>query len=157
MSVATEASQVTAGTLFARDLGNEQADEANPDFLEETAKQLAATSPHFHLRVLKGDELKELGMNMLIAVGQASRWEPRLILLEYRPLEAKEMPTVLLGKGITFDTGGLNLKPTNSIEEMHMDMCGTAAVLGAAKAVASMNMQQNVGKQLSSALSLSPY
>merc|ERR1712227_362666 len=82
---------------------------------------------------------------MLQAVGQAARWEPRLILLEYKPIKDDDtMPIVLLGKGITFDTGGLNLKPTNFIENMHLDMCGSAAVLGTAKAASSLNLQKNI-------------
>jgi len=141
-----EASTIANGTLFARDLGNEQADVANPDYLEEAAKNLCKENPAFSLRVIKGKELEDLGLNMITAVGQAARWSPRLLLLEYKPLaEQNDMPIVLLGKGITFDTGGLNLKPTSFIETMHMDMCGSAAVLGTAKAVSDLKMQQNIG------------
>merc|ERR1712137_113715 len=140
-----DADAITSGTLFARDLGNEQADDMNPEKVEEVARALAGENDQFSVRVVKGKELEELGMNMLMAVGQASRWEPRLIFLEYRPNASDDtMPTVLLGKGITFDTGGLNLKPTNFIEEMHMDMCGAATVLGTAKAVSKLQMKQNI-------------
>ena len=142
----SESTKITSGTLFARDLGNEQGDVANPEYLEEAATTLAKENSAFSLRVIKGKELQELGLNMITAVGQAAQWEPRLILLEYKPLkDNSETPVVLLGKGITFDTGGLNLKPTGFIENMHMDMCGAAAVLGTAKAVSNLNLQQNIG------------
>lgn len=143
-----EATQIANGTIFARDLGNEQADICNPEYLEEVARNLAKENPAFSVRVLKGKELEDEGLNMITAVGQGSQWEPRLILLEYKPLKDESIPTVLLGKGITFDTGGLNIKPTGYIENMHLDMCGSATVLGAAKAIGSLNIQQNIGKYL---------
>ena len=145
-SIVDRASKITEGTLLARELGNEQADVANPQFIEEQARKLADENPNFNLRVIKGKEVEELGLNMLQAVGQAARWEPRLILLEYKPIKEDDtMPIVLLGKGITFDTGGLNLKPTNFIENMHLDMCGSAAVLGTAKAASLLNLKKNIG------------
>lgn len=96
------------------------------------------------LRVLHEEDLKEEGMNMFLSVGQASVCPPRLVILEYRGNANSDKKIALIGKGITFDTGGLNLKPTGSIENMHMDMCGSAAVLGAIRAASRENLKVNI-------------
>lgn len=114
--------------------------------MEQAARDLAKENPAFTVHVIRGKELLDKGLNMISAVGQAAQWEPRLIILEYKPLsDSSETPIALVGKGITFDTGGLNLKPTGSIETMHLDMCGAGIVLGTAKAVSNLNLQKNLG------------
>jgi len=133
-----------SGALVARDLSNEQADVATPEYLEKVATSIAKDSDAFELQVVKGDEVELLGLNMLHAVGQGATVGPRLILLDYNPTKSQDAPIVFLGKGITFDSGGLNLKPTGFMETMHMDMSGAAAVLGAASVVKQLDVQKRI-------------
>lgn len=131
-------------TIFARNLGNERSDIVNPAFMEEVAKA-SLELPNMSMRVLQMKDLLSEGLNMFVSVGQAATCPPRLVLLEYKGNpDAPEDCVALVGKGITFDTGGLNLKPTGSIEDMHTDMCGSAAVLGAVRAVARRGLKINL-------------
>ena len=88
--------------------------------------------------------MTKLGMNSLLSVGRGSREESRLIVLEYRGTDKKVAPTVLVGKGVTFDAGGISLKPAGGMEEMKYDMCGAASVLGTLKAAATAKLPVNV-------------
>ncbi|TYZ58711.1 hypothetical protein PybrP1_004086 [[Pythium] brassicae (nom. inval.)] len=139
------AEQVTVGeeTIFARNLGNERSDVMNPAFMEQVARA-SADLPNMSVRVLQRDELEQEGMNMFLSVGQAATCPPRLVLLEYRGNPDSDETVALVGKGITFDTGGLNLKPSGYIEDMHTDMCGSAAVLGAVRAASRLGLKVNV-------------
>ena len=131
-------------TLFARDLMNEQGDEANPEALEAAASEVAAAHG-MKMDVIRGTaELEAAGLRMHAAVGQASRFAPRLVTLEHRGAPESEETVLLVGKGITFDTGGLNLKPTGFMETMHYDMGGAAAVLGAMQALGQLGVRANV-------------
>jgi leucyl aminopeptidase len=95
-------------------------------------------------RVLEPDDLEQLGMNALLAVGKGSAEPPRLIVLEYNGGGPKERPLALVGKGITFDSGGISIKPAAGMEEMKTDMSGAAAVLGAIEAAASLKLPVNL-------------
>ncbi|EQC29268.1 hypothetical protein SDRG_12936 [Saprolegnia diclina VS20] len=136
---------VAEETLMARNLGNERSDVVDPAFVEEIARASAAELPNLTVKVLQDADLRAEGMNMMALVGQAAVVPPRLVILEYsgNPSAPSEK-IALVGKGITFDTGGLNLKPTGFIEDMHTDMCGAAAVLGAVRAAAKANLPVNV-------------
>lgn len=131
-------------TAYARDLANERGDVAGPAYMERAALSIAEDYG-LSATVLDYDTLKREGLNMLAAVGQAARESPRLVAVEYHgdPGNADNV-VALVGKGVTFDSGGLNLKPTGSIENMHIDMGGAAAVLGALTAVARMAVKVNV-------------
>ncbi|ETV92497.1 hypothetical protein, variant [Aphanomyces invadans] len=136
---------VAEETLFARNLGNERSDVVTPAFVEAVAIESAKTLPNLRVTVLQDDELRAKGLNMMALVGQAGVCPPRLVLLEYDGNATAPADRIaLVGKGITFDTGGLNLKPTGSMEDMHMDMCGSAAVLGAVRAAAKNGLRVNV-------------
>jgi leucyl aminopeptidase len=128
---------VGAGTNFARDLVNRRGDECTPAHMETASRELAEQYG-FKFTCLQADELAEEGLRLLLAVGQAATELPRLVTLECDDLGGDAGTLVVVGKGVTFDTGGLNLKPTGSIEGMHMDMGGAAAVLGAARAVGEL-------------------
>ncbi|OQR93471.1 cytosol aminopeptidase [Achlya hypogyna] len=131
-------------TLLARNLGNERSDVVDPAFVEEIARA-SAELPHMTVTVLQDADLRAQGLNMHALVGQAATCPPRLVVLEYAGNPAAPATKVaLVGKGITFDTGGLNLKPTGFIEDMHTDMCGAAAVLGAVRAAAKAKLPVNV-------------
>ncbi|CAI5711317.1 hypothetical protein KXD40_001522 [Peronospora effusa] len=137
--------QVTVGeeTIFARNLGNERSHIVDPAFMEKMAR-LSADLPNMSVRVLQQEDLVKEGMNMFLSVGQAAVCPPRLVILEYRGNHNSDEKIALVGKGVTFDTGGLNLKPTGSIEDMHMDMCGSAAVLGAVRAASRQGLKVNI-------------
>ncbi len=125
-----QARAIGRGVEFARELGCLPPNICTPAYLAERARQLADEHSNVQLEVLEREQLRELGFGAMLAVGQGSSVPPRLIVLQYRGgNDAK--PFALVGKGVTFDTGGMNLKPTGSMEEMKYDMCGAAGVMGA--------------------------
>jgi leucyl aminopeptidase len=122
----------------ARDLQSTPANFATPTFLAARAEELAAGSDALSLEVFGRAELEEKGMGGLVAVGQGSAEEPKLIVLRYAGGSA---PTIaFVGKGVTFDTGGISLKPGAGMQEMKMDMSGAAAVLEAVGAIAELGL-----------------
>ncbi|WP_149196524.1 leucyl aminopeptidase [Luteimonas suaedae] len=120
---------IANGVEFARELGNLPANVCNPAYLAEQAKTFAARFDKAACQVLEETEMEALGMGALLAVARASAHRPRLIVLEWNN-GGDARPYVLVGKGITFDTGGVNLKTQGGIEDMKFDMCGAATVLG---------------------------
>ncbi len=133
---------IDRSVLFCRDLVNEIPAKITPDAMVETATALAAEH-HLQLNVLRKKELLENGMHGLLAVGAAGCGSPALIHLEYIP-EKFSHCVALVGKGITFDAGGLNLKPGKSMEEMKCDMAGAAVVLAAVKSAAMLRLPVKV-------------
>src|SRR5699024_7648923 len=106
----------------------------------ERAQKLAEEFPSITVKVLDQAEMEKLGMGSLLGVAQGSDEPPRLIVLEYNN-EGKEKPVALVGKGVTFDSGGISLKPGAAMDEMKFDMCGAASVLGTFRAVAELGMK----------------
>jgi len=94
--------------------------------------------------VLERDDMEKLGMGSLLSVARGSHEPPKFIILNYKGGKAKDKPVVLVGKGVTFDTGGISLKPGEGMDEMKYDMCGAASVLGTFKAIARMELPINV-------------
>eukprot|EP00036_Acanthoecidae_sp_10tr_P010245 CAMPEP_0182924052 /NCGR_PEP_ID=MMETSP0105_2-20130417/5816_1 /TAXON_ID=81532 ORGANISM="Acanthoeca-like sp., Strain 10tr" /NCGR_SAMPLE_ID=MMETSP0105_2 /ASSEMBLY_ACC=CAM_ASM_000205 /LENGTH=562 /DNA_ID=CAMNT_0025061807 /DNA_START=132 /DNA_END=1820 /DNA_ORIENTATION=- len=131
------------GTTLARDLANRRGDDCTPAEMESVARSLSHAYG-LTFASLDADELAAEGLHLLLAVGQAAREQPRLVTLEADGLGGKGT-LLVVGKGVTFDTGGLNLKPTGAIEGMHMDMGGAAAVLGAARAVGALRAADQMG------------
>jgi len=131
------------GVSLARDLVSQPGNVATTGYLAAAAHGVAKRH-NLTCRVLERDELEKLGMNALVAVGKGSVEPPRLIVLEYYGNESKERPQVLVGKGITFDSGGISLKPGAGMEEMKTDMAGAAAVLGALEAAAGLRLPVNL-------------
>lgn len=142
---------IAEGAHLARDLVNTNADEATPEFLAMAARKIAKRSSNIKVKVFDKKLLEKEGLSMLLTVGRGAANDPRLIILEYRGNPKDKEKTVLVGKGITFDTGGLNLKPTGSIESMKNDMGGAAAVLGTLLAVANLKLKVNVAAVVASA------
>lgn len=132
---------IGAGVSLARDLGNTPGNVCTPEHLAETARQLALEHA-LGCKVLERADMEKLGMNALLSVARGSRQPPKFIVLEYNGVEGgkNRKPVVLIGKGITFDSGGISLKPGEGMDEMKYDMCGAASVLGALKAVAEMKL-----------------
>ena len=137
------AAAIAAGVTLAKDLGNLPGNVCTPTYLAEQARELA--SQHgFEVKILDQEDLQKLGMNAFLAVAGGSRQPPKLIVMEYHGGTRGAAPVVLVGKGITFDTGGLNIKSTSDMEEMKFDMCGAASVFGALRAAALMKLPLNV-------------
>jgi leucyl aminopeptidase len=130
-------------TSFARDLVNEPANALNPQVLAKIAKSVAEESG-LEFRVIEVPELQKLGAGGILGVGGGSKVPPRLIQLTYRCGKKNSKRTALVGKGITFDSGGLSLKPSKSMETMKYDMAGAAAVLCAMRAMREIAPDQDV-------------
>ncbi len=129
---------IGAGVAYTRDLVNAPPNLANPVFLADQAKSLAKEYG-FKFKAMKRKEIIEKGMGAYASVFRGSNDEPRLITLEYCPKGREgDKPLVLVGKGVTFDTGGISLKPTGHIEDMKCDMAGAAAVFGFFKALGEL-------------------
>ena len=134
---------IAEGTILARDLSNQPANHLTPTQLAEKAEAVAADSG-LRCEVFDKATLEEKGFRTLLAVAQGSVEEPRFIILEYTPEGEGQDTVVLVGKGITFDTGGISLKPGKGMHEMKHDMSGAAAVLGAMKAVGQLKPDLHV-------------
>ena len=142
-SYVAEAVCVCDAVSFARDLVSHPGNVATPDYLAEKGLEMAA-GYGITCRVLERDELERLGMKALLAVSRGSHQPPRFITLEYRGGEEKGRPIVLVGKGVTFDSGGISLKPRGGMERMKDDMAGAAAVLGTLQAAAALRLPLNL-------------
>jgi len=139
-----EAEQYVAGCAFARDLVNQPPNQLTPEALGNEAKVMAR-DVGMTCKVLTEPQLKKLGMGGLLGVGQGSSNRPRLVALEYKGAKNRKAPTIaLVGKGVTFDTGGISLKPGAKMDLMKSDMGGAAAVLGAARIVAGLGLNVNL-------------
>jgi len=138
-----EGGAIGTGMSLAKDLGNLPANVCTPAFLADQARKLAREWK-LGLDVLERKDMEKLGMGSLLSVAQGSRQPPKLIVLHYDGGAKKAKPVVLVGKGITFDTGGISLKPSPEMDEMKFDMCGAASVLGALSACAEMKLKLNV-------------
>ncbi|MEP6633637.1 MAG: leucyl aminopeptidase, partial [Luteimonas sp.] len=134
---------IAAGVKFARELGNLPPNICNPAYLAQQAQQFASRFDKAECEVLDREQMQELGMGSLLAVSQGSANPPKLVVLKWSN-NADAKPYVLVGKGITFDTGGINLKVAGGIEEMKYDMCGAATVMGAFVAAVGMNLPINL-------------
>ncbi|MBI2743120.1 MAG: leucyl aminopeptidase [Chlamydiales bacterium] len=135
---------VTSAVQLTRDLVNANADQINAQMLAETAKQIAKDFKSVKTTVLGKKELEKEKMGLLLAVNRGAAQDPALILIEYRGDPKSKDLTAIVGKGISFDTGGLNLKPTGSIETMKDDMSGAAAVIGTLRAAAELGIKRNI-------------
>ncbi len=143
LAAVAKASLYCDATCFARDLVNEPANTLNPEVLSDIAKTVAADSG-LDFRVLEASELKTLGAGAILGVGSGSKIPPRLIQLSYSSGNKNSKRTALVGKGITFDSGGLSLKPSKYMESMKCDMAGAAAVLSAMRALTEIKPDYDV-------------
>ncbi len=135
---------IASGMAFAKDLGNLPGNICTPAYLAEQAHSLKKEHPKLQVRVIEEAQMKKLGMGALLSVSSGSVEPAKLVTLEYRGGAPDARPSVLVGKGITFDTGGISLKPGNAMDEMKFDMCGAASVLGTIKACCELEIPLNV-------------
>jgi len=134
---------IVEGMSLARELGNLPANICTPSYLARTAQKLARENKNLQTRVLNEAEMKRLGMHSLLSVTAGTKEPARLIVMQYKG-KAGQKPIVLVGKGVTFDSGGISLKPGPGMDEMKFDMCGAASVIGTIAAIAKLKLPINV-------------
>ncbi|ROR32891.1 leucyl aminopeptidase [Inmirania thermothiophila] len=135
---------IAEGVRLARDLGNLPGNICTPAHLADEARRLAEAHEAVSVEVLEREDMERLGMGALLSVAKGSRQPPKLIVLHYRGAAEDERPYALVGKGITFDSGGISIKPAAAMDEMKFDMCGAAAVLGTFRAAARLGLPVNL-------------
>lgn len=131
------------GMAFAKKLGDMPPNVATPAYLAEEADKLASLSDNLTTKILDEDHMEELGMGSFLSVSKGSIEPGKIICMEYLAGKAGDAPHVLVGKGITFDTGGISLKPGSGMDEMKYDMCGAASVLGTMLAIIELELPIN--------------
>jgi leucyl aminopeptidase len=134
---------IAKGITLARDLGNLPGNLCTPTYLADQARELGKRH-RFAVTILERKDIESLGMCAFLAVARGSPQPPKLIVMEYQGGERDAQPVVLVGKGITFDAGGISIKPALEMDEMKFDMCGAASVFGALEAAALMKLPLNV-------------
>ncbi len=132
------------GIKLTRRLGNLPANICTPTYLAKQAVELGKSYRSLTIDVLEEADMKKLGMGSLLSVSQGSKQPAKLITIEYKGTKKASKPIVLVGKGVTFDTGGISIKPAAAMDEMKFDMCGAASVFGTLSSVAEMKLPINV-------------
>ncbi len=135
---------ISSGMHLARELGNLPGNVCTPTYLAKQAQALKKAHKNLKVTVLEEAQMKKLGMGALLSVSNGSVEPAKLVTMEYNGGEPDERPIVLVGKGITFDTGGISLKPGATMDEMKFDMCGAASVLGTMKSCCELELPINV-------------
>ncbi|WP_313109789.1 leucyl aminopeptidase [Stutzerimonas nitrititolerans] len=141
---ANHAQAITTGMNFARDLGNLPPNVCHPSYIAEQARQLGKDFKGLKVEVLDEKKLRELGAGSFLAVSQGSDQPGCIVVMQYNGGKKSEQPYALVGKGITFDTGGISLKPGLGMDEMKYDMCGAASVLGTFRAALELQLPINL-------------
>lgn len=135
---------IAKGINLTRKLGDLPGNICTPTYLAEQAKQLAKGQSKLSVEVLEEKQMKELGMGSFLSVAAGSEQPAKLIVMQYKGGNKKDAPIALVGKGITFDTGGISLKPGAGMDEMKYDMCGAASVLGSMLTLLELQLPVNV-------------
>jgi leucyl aminopeptidase len=135
---------IATGVGLAKDLGNLPGNICTPSHLADQAKGLKRKSRKLRVEILEEKQMEELGMGALLSVTRGSRQPAKLIVMEYKGGKPNSRPLVLVGKGLTFDAGGISLKPSAAMDEMKYDMCGGASVLGTMAACVEMQLPINL-------------
>jgi leucyl aminopeptidase len=134
---------ISNGMTLARELGNLPGNVCTPTYLAQQAVELSNRFDSVSTSILDEDEMADLGMGSLLSVSRGSREPAKLIVMNYKG-NGDARPVVLVGKGLTFDAGGISLKPSQGMDEMKYDMCGAASVFGTLAAIAELNLAINV-------------
>jgi|SRR5690554_5288381 len=140
----TEGEALALGINYARELGNLPGNICTPSYLASEARKLARGQAKLKVSVLNEKQMRELGMNALLSVSAGSAEPAKLIVMEYQGAAKTQKPYALVGKGVTFDTGGISIKPAPGMDEMKFDMCGAASVLGTVKTLLALQPAINV-------------
>ncbi len=139
-----QADAVAQGCELSRDLSNQPGNICTPTYLAETALSMANDFVNLEVEVLEEADMEKLGMGSFLSVSQGSDQPGKMVILKYNGAGDDSDPVALVGKGVTFDTGGISLKPGASMDEMKFDMVGSASVMGTIKAIAEMKLPLNV-------------
>lgn len=129
---------------IARNLANTPGNDMTPSILVSNIKKIFKNTPKTKLKILEEKDIKKLNMNLIYAVGIGSQEKSKFIILEYKNGKINEKPTVIIGKGITFDTGGIDIKPAGKFADMYMDMTGSAIAIGTLKALIDLKVKKNI-------------
>jgi len=140
----SHASAMAAGIKLTRDLSNLPGNICTPTYLATQAHTMKKDFHKLQIEILEESDMQKLGMGALLSVSRGSREPAKLITMRYRGGKAKDKPLVLVGKGLTFDAGGISIKPSAAMDEMKYDMCGAASVIGTMRAVAEMRLKVNL-------------
>ena len=132
------------GVALAKTLGNLPGNICTPSYLADQAKKIGRRSRKLRVKVLEEGQMEELGMGALLSVSRGSRQPAKLIVMEYRGGKPNSKPVVIIGKGLTFDAGGISIKPAAAMDEMKYDMCGGASILGAVSACVELELPVNL-------------
>ncbi|HET7062981.1 MAG TPA: leucyl aminopeptidase [Rudaea sp.] len=138
------AEAIAKGVRFTRELGNLPPNICTPAYIAEQAQKLAQEHPGVSCEILEEEDMARLGMGALLGVAQGSVNGPKLIVLQWRGGGENDKPYALVGKGVTFDTGGISIKPSAGMEEMKFDMCGAGSVLGAFLSAVELKIRINL-------------
>ncbi|TFW18542.1 leucyl aminopeptidase [Massilia arenosa] len=138
-----QAEAIANGMDLTKELGNLSANVCTPTYLADTAKRLGKEFG-FEVEVLERKQMEALKMGSLLSVTNGSEQPPKFIVIKHKGGKPKDAPVVLVGKGITFDTGGISIKPGANMDEMKYDMCGAGSVLGTFRAIGEMGLKLNV-------------
>ncbi len=141
--IVKESVAIANGINKARMLGDTPSNICNPSYLAREAKKLEKINKNIKVEILDEKKMRSLKMGSLLSVSQGSKQPARLVIIKYTPIKNKQ-PIVLVGKGITFDTGGISLKPSANMDEMKYDMSGAGSVIGTMQACAEMELKNNV-------------
>jgi len=139
-----EGMAISSGIKLTRDLSNLPGNVCTPTYLAEQAKALGATHRNFVTTILEESDMEKLGMGSFLSVSKGSRQPAKLITMEHNGGDKNQKPIVFVGKGVTFDSGGISLKPGGAMDEMKFDMCGAASVMGVMSACADLQLPYNV-------------
>ncbi|WP_428605769.1 leucyl aminopeptidase [Sedimenticola sp.] len=139
-----EGEAIAGGIALAKNMANLPGNRCTPSYLADQARQLGRQSTKLKVSVLEEKQMETLGMGSLLSVSRGSREPAKLIVMEYKGGKPKTKPVVLVGKGLTFDAGGISLKPAAAMDEMKYDMCGGASVIGAMAACVRMELPINL-------------
>ena len=142
---------IAKGMHLSRDLANQPGNVCTPTFIAETAESLGRQYDSVTVEVLEESDMETLGMGSFLSVSKGSNEAGKMIVLQYKGTDESIRPIALVGKGVTFDTGGISLKPGASMDEMKFDMCGAASVMGAVNACAEMKLPINIVAVLAAA------
>ncbi|VAX13815.1 Cytosol aminopeptidase PepA [hydrothermal vent metagenome] len=135
---------IAHGSALTRELGNLPGNICTPTYLAAQAAKLGKQSEQLKVRALGQKQMETLGMGALLSVAKGSRQPPKLIEMNYQGGKKTDKPIILVGKGITFDSGGISIKPSAAMDEMKYDMCGAASVIGAMAAISELQLPLNV-------------
>ncbi len=141
---------ISNGISLAKELGNTPPNICTPTFLASSIKKMKSKHKSLKVKVIDEPEMKRLGMGAFLSVSKGSKQPGKIVIIEHMPIKSQN-PIVIVGKGITFDTGGISLKPSPNMDEMKYDMSGAGSVIGVMKACAEMNLKKNIVGVITSA------